>query len=113
MDCCPVPHTPILATTIPPPLRSGQVSLDEAEHFLDNRDQRRYAPMVFGLIPECRSDSLRNELHFRRNPHVALPLHQRTTTSAIVLPSQLVPYFGILNLADTRIWNDSARYVRL
>jgi hypothetical protein len=33
--------------------RSRQVSLDEAEHFLHNmRRQRRYAPMVFGIIPD-------------------------------------------------------------
>ena len=33
-----MPHTPILAMTSLPSLRSGQVSLDEAEHFLHNRD---------------------------------------------------------------------------
>jgi hypothetical protein len=31
------PHTPILATTILPSLRSGQFPLDEAEHFLHDR----------------------------------------------------------------------------
>jgi len=37
-------------------------SLDEAEHFpAQSRSQRRYAPMVFGIIPECRAASLRNE----------------------------------------------------
>jgi hypothetical protein len=50
------------ASGIFPSLRSGQVSLDEAEHFTaQSRSQRRYAPMVFGIIPECRSVSLRNE----------------------------------------------------
>src|ERR1700683_4714074 len=45
-----------------PPLRSGQVSLDEAEHFTAQSScQRRYAPMVFGIIPECCSASLRKE----------------------------------------------------
>jgi hypothetical protein len=35
------------------PLRTGQVSFDEAEHFLaQSRCQRRYAPMVFGIIPD-------------------------------------------------------------
>ena len=52
------PRTPFLASGALPPLRSGQVSLDEAEHFLHNRDAS--APMVFGIIPECRSASLRN-----------------------------------------------------
>jgi hypothetical protein len=41
--------------------RSGHVSLDEAEHFpAQSSCQRRYAPMVFGISPECRSDSVRN-----------------------------------------------------
>jgi hypothetical protein len=41
-----------------PSLRFGQVSLDEAEHFLHNRScQRRYAAMAFEFIPECRSAS--------------------------------------------------------
>jgi hypothetical protein len=31
------PRTPFLACGILPPLRSGQLSLDEAEHFLQNR----------------------------------------------------------------------------
>ena len=54
------PH-PFSASGILPPLRSGQVSLDEAEHFpAQSRSQRRYAPMVFGIIPECRSASFRN-----------------------------------------------------
>ena len=42
-----------------PPPRSGLVFLDEAEHFLHNRSAS-VAPMVFGIIPECRSDSFRN-----------------------------------------------------
>jgi hypothetical protein len=33
--------------------RSGQVSLGEAKHFpARSRSQRRYAPMVIGIIPE-------------------------------------------------------------
>ncbi len=56
------PRTPLPATGVLPSLRSGQVSLDEAEHFpAQSRSQRRYAPMVFGIIPECRSTSLRNK----------------------------------------------------
>jgi hypothetical protein len=39
----------------------GWISLDEAEHATaQSKCQRRYAPMVFGIIPECRSASLRN-----------------------------------------------------
>jgi len=61
-DCRPFPRTPFFASGIHPSLRSGQVSLDEAEHFpAQSRCQRRYAPMVFGFIPECRSGSLRNQ----------------------------------------------------
>src|SRR6266852_2715768 len=53
---------PFSASGILPPLRSGQVSLDEAEHFpAQSRSLRRYAPMVFGIIPECRSASFRHE----------------------------------------------------
>ena len=38
------------------------VSLDEAEHFLQNRMAvARCAPRVFGFIPECRSTSLRKQ----------------------------------------------------
>jgi hypothetical protein len=37
------------------------ISVDEAEHFTGQSTcQRRYAPMVFGIIPECRSASFRN-----------------------------------------------------
>src|SRR4051812_48956196 len=40
----------------------GCDSDDEAERFLAQSScQRRYAPTVFGIIPECRSASLRNE----------------------------------------------------
>jgi hypothetical protein len=50
------------ASGIHPPLRSGQVSIDEAEYFPAQLvNHRRYSPMVFGIIPECRSASLRNE----------------------------------------------------
>ena len=35
--CRPFPRTPFSASSILPPLRFGQVSLDEAEHFLHNR----------------------------------------------------------------------------
>jgi hypothetical protein len=60
--CSPFPGTPFSACGILPSLRSGQVSLDEAEHFpAQSSCQRRYAPMVFGIIPECRSASFRNE----------------------------------------------------
>ncbi len=53
----PFPRTPFSASGLLPPLRSGQHSLDEGEHFrAQSSCQRRYAPMVFGIIPECRSD---------------------------------------------------------
>jgi hypothetical protein len=56
------PRTPLPASAVVPSLRSGQVSLDEAEHFpAQSSRQRRYAPMVFGIIPECRSASFRKE----------------------------------------------------
>jgi hypothetical protein len=60
---------PFSASGALPPLRSGQVSLDEAEHFpAQSRSQRRYAPMVFGIIPECRSASFGTSVQLRRNP---------------------------------------------
>jgi hypothetical protein len=43
--------------------------LDEAEHFLaQSICQRRYAPRVFGFIPECRSGSFGIGVRLRRNP---------------------------------------------
>jgi hypothetical protein len=53
-------RTPFSACSALPPLRSGQLALDEAEHLLHNRNASVATPMVFGLIPECRSDSLRS-----------------------------------------------------
>jgi hypothetical protein len=45
-------------------------SLDEVEHFPgQSRCQRHYAPMVFGIIPECRSASFGTSVELRRNPH--------------------------------------------
>jgi len=59
--CRPFPRASFSVSSILPPLRSGKVSLDEAERFTaQSTCQRRYAPMVFGIIPECRSASLRN-----------------------------------------------------
>ena len=55
------PH-PFLRSSAHPPLRSGQVSLDEAEHFLHNRNASVATlrePFAFGL--ECRSSSFRNQ----------------------------------------------------
>jgi hypothetical protein len=60
------------AIGILPSLRSGQISPDEAEHLpAQSSRQRRYAPMVFGIIPECRSSSLGISVQLRRNPHQA------------------------------------------
>jgi len=57
----PFPHTPFLACPSVPPLRSGQVSLDEAEHLFHNRDASVAALRgLFAFGPECRSRSLRN-----------------------------------------------------
>jgi hypothetical protein len=66
----PFPRTPFSASGALPPLRSGQVSLDEAEHFpAHSRSQRRYAPMMFGIIPECRSESFGTGIQLGWNPH--------------------------------------------
>jgi hypothetical protein len=68
----PFPCTPFSASGILPPLCSGQVSLDEAEHFpAQSRSQRRYTPMVFGIIPECRSASFGTGVQLRRNPQAS------------------------------------------
>jgi hypothetical protein len=57
----PLSRTPFSASGILPALRSGQLSLDEAEQIpAQSGSQLRYAPMVFGIIPECRTVSLRN-----------------------------------------------------
>ena len=70
--CRPFPRTPFSAGGILPPLCSGQVSLDEAEHFLHNRDASvAYAPMV----SESSRIGVRNHPGFsvrlRRNPHTS------------------------------------------
>src|SRR6516162_89178 len=58
----PLPRTPFSASGISSFASLRTVSLDEAEHFAaQSRCQRRYAPMVFGIIPESRSDSFRNK----------------------------------------------------
>ena len=64
------PRAPFPACGVLPSLLSGQVSLDEAEHFTAQSScQRRYAPMVFGIIPEHRSAFLRKSVQLHRNPH--------------------------------------------
>ena len=56
------PRTPFLACGSPPSLRSGQVCLDEREHFLHNRGASVAALReLFAFGPECRSRSLRNQ----------------------------------------------------
>ena len=58
----PFPRTPFSARGALPPLRSGQVFLDEDEHLFHNRSASVAAlrkPFAFG--PECRSRSLRNQ----------------------------------------------------
>jgi hypothetical protein len=49
----------------------GIRELSFVELLAQSRCQRRYAPMVFGLIAECRSDSIRNAFQLRRNPQPA------------------------------------------
>ena len=56
------PRTPFFATGALPPLRSGQVFLDEAEHFRQNRSASvATLRELFAFGPECRSRSLRNQ----------------------------------------------------
>ena len=56
------PRAPYLAPAPLPPLRSGQVFLDEAEHFLHNRSASvATLRKLFAFGPECRSRSLRNQ----------------------------------------------------
>src|SRR5712691_2080665 len=70
--CRPFPRTPFSTSSILPSLRFGQVSLDEAEHFLHNRDAS-----VATL--RRRSGSSRNavrihpgfSVRLRRNPQTA------------------------------------------
>ena len=57
----PFPHTPFLACASLPPLRSGQVFLDEAEHLFHNQGASDAALRgLFAFGPESRSRSLRN-----------------------------------------------------
>ena len=56
------PRTPFFATGALPPLRSGQVFLDDAEHFRHNRSASvATLRELFAFGPECRSRSLRNQ----------------------------------------------------
>jgi hypothetical protein len=56
------PRTPFFAGSALPPLRSGQVFLDETEHFLHNRSASvATLRKLFAFGPECRSRSLRNQ----------------------------------------------------
>jgi hypothetical protein len=67
-DSRPFP-APFLARGALPPLRSGQVSLDEAEPLLHNRGcQRRYAPTVFGFTRNAVRHPSRMSVQLRRNP---------------------------------------------
>src|SRR5689334_16685735 len=58
----PFPRTPFSTSSFLPSLRSGQVSLDEAEHFLHNRDASVASlRWCSGSVPERRSESFRNK----------------------------------------------------
>jgi hypothetical protein len=55
-DCCPLPHTPILATTILPSLRSGhsgQILLDDSDQAWQHR-RASVASLrrLIGFLPE-------------------------------------------------------------
>ena len=65
----PFPRTPFLASASGLRFAPDTEYLDEAEHLLDNR-KASVASLrsVFGIIPECRSASLRNSVHLQRNP---------------------------------------------
>lgn len=68
IDSRPFP-APFLASGALPPLRSGQVSLDEAEPLLHNRGcQRRYAPTVFGFTRNAVRHPSGMSVQLRRNP---------------------------------------------
>jgi len=76
------PRAPFLATGPLPPLRSGQVFLDEAEHFLHNRSASVATLrelFAFGL--ECRSRSLRPAFAFAGILSVGF-VSRKTATSA-------------------------------
>jgi len=62
-----------------PPLRSGQVLLDEAEHFLHNRNASvATLRTLFAFGPECRSRSYRKQ----RSPS---PESSFKTMSAVIV----------------------------
>jgi hypothetical protein len=83
------PRTPFSASGILSPLHSGQVSLNEAEHLpTQSRSQRHYAPVVFGIIPECHSASFATGVQLRRNPQSAIQAVQESE------PAPLMPGFS-------------------
>ena len=69
--CRPFPRTPfsLAAFCLRFAPDSREVSLDEAEHFLHNRNASvATLRLLFAFGPECRSPSLRICVHLRRNP---------------------------------------------
>jgi hypothetical protein len=79
------PRTPFSASGILSPL----VSLNEAEHLpTQSRSQRHYAPVVFGIIPECHSASFATGVQLRRNPQSAIQAVQESE------PAPLMPGFS-------------------
>ena len=76
----PFPRTPFSASGAVPPLRSGQVFLDEDEHFRHNRVASvATLRQLFAFGPECRSRSLRNQ----RSPS---PESSSASTSSRIVP---------------------------
>ena len=65
----PFPRTPFLQAASCLRCAPEHQKLDEAEHLHDNR-KTSVASLrsAFGFIPESRSPSLRNGVHFQRNP---------------------------------------------
>jgi hypothetical protein len=68
--CRPFPHAPFSACGALPPLRSGHVSLDEAEHFLHNRSA---SVATLRWCSGSSRNAVRNHpgftVRFRWNPH--------------------------------------------
>jgi hypothetical protein len=73
--CRPFPRTPFSASGILPSLRSGQASLDEAEHFLHNRSAS------VATLRWC-SGSSRNAV--RNHPGFSVRLHRNPQLAAVV-----------------------------
>jgi len=81
----PFPRTPFSASSILPSLRSGQVSLDEAEHFLHNRDAS-VATLRWCSGPSRNAVRIPSgiSVRLRRNPHIARQSQPATSSHSAV-----------------------------